>query len=74
MKITELWSRISLENRKRIVSFGNTFCVTFLMFVAIQLDGLGFPTTTSALLALIVAAGRTAVREALNALVASMKK
>ena len=74
MKITELWSRISLENRKRIVSFSNTFAVTFLMFVAVQLDGLGFPADTSALLALIVAAGRTAVREALNALVASMKK
>ena len=74
MNIKELWLKISEENRKRIVSFANTFIVAFLMFLAVQLDGLGFPTTTSAGLALLAAGIRTGIREALNALVNSLKK
>lgn len=70
-KLKELWLRLSLENRKRIVSFLNTFVVTFLILLATELDS-GFPSSWSAFGALLVAVARTSVREALNLLVAKL--
>jgi hypothetical protein len=73
MTSRELWLKLSEANRKRIVSFLNSFIVTFLILMAAQLNT-GFPESWAALGALAVSLARTAVREALNLLVATLPK
>ncbi len=68
-KLTKMWLKLSLENRKRIVSFANTFVVTLLMFLAVRLE-MGFPGSWAAWAALLTAGIRTSIRETLNAIVA----
>jgi len=67
-KLIKLWLSISEANRKRIVSFLNTFIVTFLMLLAAKIE-LGFPQSWPALGALFLAIARSAVREAIESFV-----
>lgn len=73
MTIREMWLKLSEANRKRIVSFANSFIVSFLVLLAAQLNT-GFPESWTAFGALMLAVARTAVREALNLLVATLKR
>lgn len=66
-----VWRSISLENRKRIVSFLNTFAVTFLLLLATQLES-NIPSWEAAL-AILAAITRSAIREAINELVKKFK-
>lgn len=69
--IKQLWLKISETNRKRIVSFANTFVTTSLVLLAASLNS-EFPVSLAAAGALAMSILRSAVREALNALVASL--
>ena len=70
--IKKLWLKLSLENRKRIVSFLNTFVVTFLTLIAAQMQ-IGFPESWSILGALILSVARTSIREAIQIAVNTYK-
>lgn len=72
-KIKRIWLSISEVNRKRIVSFLNTFTVSYLLLLATSLGTDGFPSSIAGTVSLAMAIGRTAIREALNALVRSFK-
>jgi hypothetical protein len=74
MSIKELWLKLSERNRKRIVSFLNSFVVSFLLFFALSLKDGGFPADIAAFLSLCFAAGRSATKELLDVIIFDLKK
>jgi len=61
----EQWLTLSEANRKRIVSFFNTFVSNFLLLLGAQL-AMGFPASWTIFGALMVASVRGAFKEALD--------
>ena len=67
--LKDKWLSLSLKDRKRIVSFLNTFAVSFTLLFLAKLE-LEFPGSWTALGALCLSATRSALREALDLLLA----
>jgi hypothetical protein len=63
-----LWAGLSVENKKRIVSFTRVFLSTFLALAGAQLS-LGFPASWSAFGSLMVACISAAFKEGIDYLI-----
>jgi len=69
--IKEYWTKLSEANRRRIMSFLTTFATSFVVLLAAQVE-LGFPSSWTALGAVIGSVARSALREAIILLAARL--
>jgi hypothetical protein len=66
-KITALWLKLSLSQRKEIISFLTTFASVFVLSVVTAFNADPSTLEAGAIAAVVIAAGRSALKAAVNA-------